>query len=112
MFGRYEKPIIIVLTILSLAGIWYTDKAQATPPEGAVLVTEYYTVQNEVLWDIAAKFIDKNTYGTRDIREFISGIIELNYDRVFKDRPRGEVHLGDVLQINYWIKKGGELKSN
>lgn len=70
------------------------------------LVSESYTVKSgDTLWDISSKYIEKNTYGKRDIREFTHGIIELNYDEVFKDRKPGEIHVGDDLKINYFVKK-------
>ncbi|HWR06174.1 peptidoglycan-binding protein LysM [Sporomusa sp.] len=70
------------------------------------LVTEVYIVQSgDRLWNIAANYMDKNTYGPREIREFYQGIIELNYDSVFAGRKPGLVLPGDRLQINYWIKE-------
>lgn len=74
--------------------------------EGAgTLVTETYVVQTgDTLWAISEQFMQKNTYGPRDIREFYHGVIELNYDTVFKNRQPGEIRPGDRLQINYWTK--------
>lgn len=68
------------------------------------LVTEIYTVKSgDTLWEIAQQYITKNTYGPREIREFYHGIIELNYD-LFADRVPGEIHPGDKLTINYFVK--------
>jgi len=74
-----------------------------TEPQGT-LVTETYIVRpGDTLWTISEQFMQKNTYGPRDIREFYHGVIELNYDAVFKDRkPYGLLMPGDRLQINYW----------
>jgi hypothetical protein len=51
----------------------------------------------------------KNTYGPREIREFMYGIVELNYDDVFKDRGGNHyVYPNDKLKINYWIERKGD----
>lgn len=74
--------------------------------QGGVLVEETYTVKSgDTLWTIADMYVIKNTHGPRDIREFISGITELNYDAVFINRQPGEIHPGDQLLIHYWIKE-------
>ncbi|TCL40023.1 LysM domain-containing protein [Anaerospora hongkongensis] len=72
----------------------------------AIQVTEVYTVEKgDTLWSIADRYIAKNTYGKRDIREFYHGIIERNYETVFKNRaPYYFIYPGDNLEINYWIK--------
>lgn len=76
------------------------------PTANGRLVTEVYIVRSgDTLWNIAAKYMAKNTYGPREIREFYHGIIELNYDNVFADRVPGMIIPGDRLQINYWIKE-------
>lgn len=67
------------------------------------LVSEMYTVKSgDTLTDISYQFMKKSSV-KRDIREFREGIIELNYDRIFKDRyPHGLIIAGDQLEINYW----------
>lgn len=76
------------------------------PAAKGKLVTEVYIVTSgDVLWTIAAKYMAKNTYGPRDIREFYHGIIELNYDTVFVGREPGLVLPGDKLKVNYWVKE-------
>jgi nucleoid-associated protein YgaU len=76
------------------------------PAAKGKLVTETYIVQHgDNLWNIAARYMVKNTYGPREIREFYQGIIELNFDSVFAGRKPGLVLPGDRLQINYWIKE-------
>lgn len=70
------------------------------------LIEDTYTVkQDDTLWSIASIYIDKNTHGPRDIREFMSGIAELNYDRIFKGREPALIYPGDELRINYWVKE-------
>ena len=76
------------------------------PPDGYQHVTENYIVKSgDTLWSIAEKYMAKNTYGKRDIREFYHGIIEVNYDTVFKDRPDRAIHPGDNLEIHYWTSQ-------
>ncbi len=78
----------------------------ADEPVKGKLVTEVYIVQSgDQLWTIAAEYMEKNTDGPREIREFYQGIIELNYDSVFAGRKPGLILPGDRLQINYWIKE-------
>lgn len=68
------------------------------------LVTVQHTVrQGETLWDIGEKYITPDRY----MPEFVEGIYELNYDRVFVKRekngaPRRSVYPGDVLEIHFW----------
>jgi nucleoid-associated protein YgaU len=71
------------------------------------LVQDVYTVERgDTLWSIADQYMKKNTYGPRDIREFISGIVELNYDDVFKSRDGNHyIYPNDKLKINYWIER-------
>ena len=47
-----------------------------------------------------AKPMAKNDYGPREIREFTSGIKELNDWLLQRD-----IKAGDELHINYWVKK-------
>lgn len=64
-------------------------------------IVELYTIRQEDTIDtIARKFIEKNTYGKREIREFTAGIRELN--QILHD---DEVGVGDVIKISYWISK-------
>ncbi len=74
-------------------------------PQGRMM-SETYTVQTgDTLDGISYKYMAKSSV-RRDVREFREGIIELNYDSVFKDRyPHGLIKPGDKLQINYWIKE-------
>lgn len=76
------------------------------------MVEEVYVVQkNDTLWTVGEKFIVKNTYSRRDLREFTEGLYEANYDDVFRDReaqgwarPK-EVFVGDTLRVRYWVRE-------
>ena len=64
------------------------------------LVQETYVVQpGDTLNSIAGEFIQKNTYGIREIEEFVEGIRELN--DIKKDE---NIYVGEELKINYWVK--------
>ena len=80
----------------------------AKPPAGAKLVTETYVVrQGDTLDAIAWQYMEKNTYGQRDVREFREGIIEGNWD-LFSKQGRSVIHPGDALKITYWEKGEGQ----
>lgn len=67
------------------------------------LVEDSYTVQKgDTLWSISETYLKKNTGGRRYILEFQEGIKELN---PWLLDTRGQVQPGDVLHINYWVKK-------
>jgi|GEM_PF-697550 len=94
------------LLIISLLVVFLVNWGNSNNESQGTLVTETYIVKTgDTLWGVSEQFIQRNTYGTREIREFYHGVIETNYDTVFKDRQLGELHPGDRLQINYWIKK-------
>ena len=100
----------IVCAGLLLAGAFmclgYSDDAK--PPAGAKLVTETYVVrQGDTLDAIAWQYMEKNTYGPRDVREFREGIIEGNWD-LFSKQGRSVIHPGDALKITYWEKGEGQ----
>jgi len=73
---------------------------------GGKAVTETYIVKpGDTLWGIASQYMEKNTYGSRDVREFYWGIIETNYE-LFKDRaPRRDIYPGDKLEIVYFVEE-------
>ncbi|HML33805.1 LysM peptidoglycan-binding domain-containing protein [Sporomusa sphaeroides] len=100
---RYFKIAVMAWMVIVLA-VSCGNINEPEPP--GKLVTEIYIVQHgDVLWDIAATYMDKNTYGPREIREFYHGIIELNSETVFAGRVPGLILPGDRLQINYWVKE-------
>ena len=79
----------------------------AKQPAGSKLVTETYIVlPGDTLDAIAWKYMEKNNYSPRDIREFREGIIEGNWD-LFSKQGRSVIHPGDTLKITYW-EKGNE----
>ena len=63
------------------------------------LVEAEYTVQaGDSLDTIAAAYMEKNTYGPRELREFKSGIVQLNEWLIGRD-----VQAGNIIKTNYWI---------
>lgn len=96
--------LTIVLGLLIASCITGFDKQSNTPinqqPE-----EEIYIVQDgDTLWSIASEYMDKNTYGKREIREFKEGIIQENYKK-YPDIKSGLIRKNDRLVIHYWIKK-------
>ncbi len=65
----------------------------------------YIVKQGDTLWDIAGKYMQKNTYAPRQQDEFMHGIIEHNYDRLFVNRVTSHnrsgaaIYPGDELEI-------------
>ena len=104
---REERPsrlmqllyvVVFTLAVLVLTGV-------ANVKYLGHMITDTYVVnEGDTFWDVSRKYLDKNTYGPRDIREFKEGIIELNYYSVFADRKDGEIYPGDTLKINYWVR--------
>ena len=99
----FKKMIVLGLMILTVA---YVGEAEAPKPHGRLISETYIVQRGDNLWDISAKYAAKNTYGTREIREFYYGIIANNFEAVFKNRQPGELHPGDRLIINYFVKEG------
>lgn len=92
--------ISLIIVIAIVCG--FTDK-----PKGELVTETYIVQQGDTLWSISDKYMQKNDYGPRDIREFVSGIVESNYDDVFKYRDGNHyVYPNDQLKINYWVRKG------
>lgn len=59
---------------------------------------EYIVQAGDSLDTIAETYIKKNTYGPRELREFKSGIVQLNTWLMSRD-----VQAGDIVRINYWV---------
>ena len=101
MFTRRQKDVLLTVALIGLLIVTLTSCGSAEPK--GTLVTETYIVQpGDTLWSISEKYMAKNIYGSRDIREYYHGIIELNYETVFANRPNSLIYPGDELQINYW----------
>ena len=67
------------------------------------LVEDEYTVQeDDTLWSISEAYMEKNTGGRHYILEFIEGVKELN---PWLLETKGQIHPGDRLRINYWVKE-------
>ena len=97
--------LLLVVAVLLCGGYGYGE--QNVKKE--LVVVTHVVSKGETLWTIAEKYITPDRY----MPEFIEGIYELNYDRVFVERekngaPRKGVYPGDRLEIRYWQVKNGE----
>lgn len=65
----------------------------------------YIVKKGDTLWDIAGVYMKKNTYAPRQQDEFMHGIIEHNYDRLFANRRMSHdrhgvtIYPGDEIEI-------------
>ena len=67
------------------------------------MVTELYTVKKgDTLLEIAEEYVEKNTYGARNIYEFAEGIKEANSELFFMHS--GNLIEGTTIKINYFVK--------
>lgn len=65
------------------------------------LVEAEYTVQaGDSLESIAQAYMEKNTYGPRELKEFKSGIVQLNDWLLTRD-----LQAGDKVKVNYWVSQ-------
>ena len=72
----------------------------------AVLVEEVYVVKSgDTLWDIAERYVAKNTGTRRYILEYKEGMYENNPWLLDRD---GMIYPGDEIKVTYWVKGGGE----
>ena len=62
---------------------------------------EYSAKSGDTLDTIAADYMARNSYGPRELKEFKSGIVQLNEWLLDRD-----VQAGDVVRVNYWVKDG------
>lgn len=91
-----KKIFLVLLTALSFSTVVHAADYE-------YVVEDYIVQQGETVEDIVGKFILKNTYGPREIREFTSGIRELN------NIPNNvDVIQGQTIKISYWIVKEGD----
>lgn len=98
------KKLVIgaVLAVSATIFMGANDPIIKKPP---VEVT-YIVKSGDTLWSIASEFVGKNTYASRDVQEFKSGIEQLNPWLKTPERQYGGLVLpGDELIIHYWIKE-------
>ncbi len=96
---RLCSILLLAALIFGLTGISAEAAANTASKPYQLIETSYTVQQSDTLRSIAETYMKKNTYGPREIREFESGIKELNPWLLKKD-----VKKGDVIRINYWIK--------
>lgn len=89
--------LLVAITMICLSGVSEAAESTATPYK--LIETSYIVQEHDTLDRIAEMYMEKNTYGPREIREFESGIKELNPWLLKKPAKSG-----DTLRINYWIK--------
>lgn len=102
------EDVALVLLMIGIAAVLCGGGPEKHAGKDMVVVTHVVT-KGETLWTIAEKYITPDRY----MPEFVEGIYELNYDRVFVERekngyPRKSVYPGDRLEIRYWQAKNGE----
>ena len=93
-----QKIIVTLVAIIVFLGAGTTAEA-AKPTNWRYTEITYEVHENETLEDIAKVYIAKNTYAERELKEFMSGIVEMNDWLLERD-----VHAGDKLRIAYWEK--------
>ena len=93
------KRALVILMAVVFAGFTSMD-CEAAAKNYELVETVYKVEQGDTLNGIAETYMAKNDYGPREIREFTSGIKELNDWLLQRD-----IKAGDELHINYWVKK-------
>jgi ABC-type glycerol-3-phosphate transport system substrate-binding protein len=74
-----------------------TEAAELDHRAWTVVHVSYKVQAGDTLESIAKKYMQKNTYGAREVNEFREGIRELNEWLLTRD-----IKPGDILRINYW----------
>ena len=95
------KKVVIALLMAALfvsAGN-VSEAAEVDHRSWTVVHVSYEAQEGDTLDSIAQTYVQKNTYGVRDVSEFKEGIRELNDWLLTRDLKKG-----DVLRINYWEK--------
>ena len=93
-----KKAFVVVMAVLfiSLGGM----NAEAAEKNWNLVEVTVTVKSGDTLESIAREYMKKNTYGSREIHEFIDGIRELNEWLLKRD-----IRTGDTLRINYWEKR-------
>lgn len=92
------KKFIMVVMLLT-ATVVFTGFTEAAMPKWVLIHDAHHVVEGETLDSITRDYMSKNTYGPRGFEEFREGIIELNGLHETK-----ELHFGQELKINYWVR--------
>ena len=93
------KKVVIALMMaalfVSVGNV--SEAAEVVHRSWTVVHVSYEAQEGDTLDSIAETYVQKNTYGVRDVSEFKEGIRELNDWLLTRDLKKG-----DVLRINYW----------
>lgn len=94
VFTATKRITLVVIIIFLMSSACF---AMETP---WTMNQETYVVQEgDTLESIAIEYMEKNTYGTREQKEFISGIKELNPWLLSR-----EIQTNDKIEITFWTK--------
>ncbi len=94
-----RKMVIALMAALLVCVGSVSEAAEIDHRTWTVVHVSYEVQKGDTLDSIAKKYIQKNTYGVREINEFREGIMEINswlMTRALKQ--------GDIIRINYWEK--------
>ena len=105
---EFWAPILIGGAFVAAAALFSGAVNPWDDGKNAVLVEETYTVRpGDTLWDIAERYLAKNSGTRRYILEYKSGI-EGNNPWLLE--RHGMIYPGDKLTLTYWVKGEEEQK--
>ena len=96
---KMRKVVIALMAALFVCVGSVSEAAEVDHRSWTVVHVSYEVQEGDTLQSVAETYLQKNTYGKRDIDEFREGIRELNDWLLTRDLQKG-----DVLRINYWEK--------
>ena len=94
-----RKMVIVLMAALFVCVGSVSEATEIDHRTWTVVHVSYKVQEGDTLDSIAQKYIQKNTYGVRDINEFREGIREINNWLMTR-----ELKPGDIIRINYWEK--------
>lgn len=94
---RKVVTALMVAFFVCVGGV--SEAAEIDHRTWTVVHVSYEVQKGDTLDSIAEKYVQKNTYGARDVNEFREGIKELNGWLLTRNLKQG-----DIIRINYWEK--------